>query len=295
MDSQLPTELWLHCFSFMTLKTLIASRGVSSSWRNLIPISDIHPIRRRLLNLFYKMLGSRRFLESRAWVVENLQPFDRKAYIEALIGQYPSIPDEFRLWILEWPGRMAIRCNWPGLPFIDYYGYNNIEREPGVNFLGVHPPQLSALINQRGDPNFHFTPGLLAWRGPDLALWVIFDEKESDIAGRVLIVDEDDDQGTIPANTYEYFEGIEESELHDDSFAIIKDWVSFMEAAWKHAGGDEEGDGDAYLLIRRPYSDRPVQGTNDEFVDGSYRDVPAPPWSRRHEPQFQSRLARLGH
>jgi len=83
--------------------------------------------------------------------------------------------------------------------------------------------------------------------------------------------------------------------LHDDSFAIIKDWVSFMEAAWKHAGGDEEEDGDAYLLIRRPYSDRPVQGTNDEYVDGSYRDVPAPPWSRRYEPQFQSRLTRLGH
>ena len=45
----LPQTLLLCYFSYMDLKCLIFSRCVCSDWRRLVPLSDIHPTRRRFL------------------------------------------------------------------------------------------------------------------------------------------------------------------------------------------------------------------------------------------------------
>ncbi|KAF8816401.1 hypothetical protein BYT27DRAFT_7025857, partial [Phlegmacium glaucopus] len=91
-------------------QSLIASRGVCKEWRRLVPLADLNPHRRRLLDLFDTIINSSFFLQTRPWTVtgNNLQNFDRQ--------QHNKIPEEFRLWILEWPARVAVRCQWPGLP-----------------------------------------------------------------------------------------------------------------------------------------------------------------------------------
>jgi len=98
----LPTERVLHVLSFLELKPYIVSHGVCKEWQQLLPLANIHPIRRRLFNLFHHMLSSPHFLEMRGWTLQHLQPFDRKAYIDSLLSQYPFILEEFRIWTLEY-------------------------------------------------------------------------------------------------------------------------------------------------------------------------------------------------
>ncbi len=81
------------------------------------------------------MINTPGFLNTRGWTLDNLEPFDRQAYIDALLSQHPAIPEDFRIWILEWPARLAIGCMWPGLPFIDS-STESAMRRPGVNWLG---------------------------------------------------------------------------------------------------------------------------------------------------------------
>ena len=64
----LPPELLLRCFSYMSLKCLISPRCVCSDWRQLIPQSDLHPTRRRFLELYDKMLANPLFLQ---WITSN--------------------------------------------------------------------------------------------------------------------------------------------------------------------------------------------------------------------------------
>ena len=135
-----PPELLLRCFSYMSLKCLISSRCVCSHWRQLIPQSDLHPTRRRFLELYDKMLANPLFLQSRTWTMDNLKPFDRQAYIATLNEQCNApeaeIPEDFRMYILEYPARMAIGCMWPGLPFIESRT-RNIQRQYGLTALVI--------------------------------------------------------------------------------------------------------------------------------------------------------------
>ncbi|KAJ7154618.1 hypothetical protein C8R46DRAFT_440921 [Mycena filopes] len=136
-----PPEISLQIFPNMRLKGLISARGVSKRWRELISLADIHPTRLTLLRLYQQIVHDPLFLRTRPWTLENLRPFDRQAYIDALLAQHNYIPDDFRFWILEWPARAAIACAWPGLP--DVYvpeGTDEVERISGCNFLGRIPP-----------------------------------------------------------------------------------------------------------------------------------------------------------
>ncbi|KAJ7137635.1 hypothetical protein C8R46DRAFT_611467 [Mycena filopes] len=147
-----PPEIPLQIFPHMHLKGLISARGVSKRWRELISLADIHPARIGLLELYQRTIHDPRFLDTRPWTLENLRPFDRQAYIDALLAQHSYIPDDFRFYVLEWPARAAIACAWPGLPddYITEHGTpkkeggdgraDDVDRIAGCNFLGRIPP-----------------------------------------------------------------------------------------------------------------------------------------------------------
>ena len=159
----LPPEL-LHIFSFLELKPYIISRAVCKDWQRLLPLADIHPIQRRLFNLFLHMLEYPRFIETRSWTTKHLQLFDRQAYVNSLLSQYPAIPDEFRMWILEWPGHMAISCMWPGLPMVQYLR-PTLERGCGVSWMAYGSPMLLSIAYKEGTSTPRFIPALLLWKG----------------------------------------------------------------------------------------------------------------------------------
>ena len=161
--------------------------------------------------------------------MDNLKPFDRQAYIATLNEQCTTpeaeIPEDFRMYILEWPARMAIGCMWPGLPFIESRT-RNIQRQYGVNYLG-YPPQLSALVFKHQLPEACFIPGLLIWRTPESTDWLLFDkthdQPKSSIHGLVFSINLypnppvmalTNDASIIP---YVYDEKTD-SDLYDDMF-----------------------------------------------------------------------------
>jgi hypothetical protein len=89
--ADLPNELLLEFFSYLPLKGLIAARGVSRTWRNLVPLSEIPPARRALLKLYDDIIQTPDFLASRKLIMYSLSrstsPFDRTAYVAALEKQ----------------------------------------------------------------------------------------------------------------------------------------------------------------------------------------------------------------
>ncbi|KAJ7075725.1 hypothetical protein B0H15DRAFT_649676 [Mycena belliarum] len=105
-----PNEILLHIFPHMPLKSLIAAYGVSKLWRHLAPLAEIIPPRRGLLDLYFNIMESPIFERTRPWLLDNLRPFNREAYIEALLAQHDYLPDDFRIWILEWPAKAVIAC-----------------------------------------------------------------------------------------------------------------------------------------------------------------------------------------
>jgi len=106
--ADLPLEVLLECFSFMELKSLIISRGVCAGWRELVPKAPLNA-RRQLLDLYYGIVNTDCSLKTRDYALESLQPFDRQAFIDNIVTHYPTLPDDFRLWILEWPSGVIIR------------------------------------------------------------------------------------------------------------------------------------------------------------------------------------------
>ncbi|KAF9559416.1 hypothetical protein CPC08DRAFT_594199, partial [Agrocybe pediades] len=175
-----PNELVLDIFSFLELKPFIISHGVCKGWKQLLPLADIHPIRRRLFNLFHHMLQHPHFLETRLWTLKTLHPFDRKAYIDALLSQYPAVPEEFCLWIIEWPDRMVPFGVWPGSPFT-FHRASTLEEDYGVNWLAYLPdgsPSLLKVLHRypSGSHEDHWIPALLFWKLQHRASWLIFEK-----------------------------------------------------------------------------------------------------------------------
>ncbi|PPQ78377.1 hypothetical protein CVT26_007761 [Gymnopilus dilepis] len=162
----LAIELQLLCISFMTVETLIRSYSVSSSWRDLLSIAEIHPIRRptrdRKSNLYFR---------------KNLQQnFDRRAYLDAFRHQALNarIPEEFQFWVLEWPETLIINNIWPGLPptlcILDTLATGGSSRKYGENLLGVKPPIISraatierAIDRRSGEWGTRRVMGLQVW------------------------------------------------------------------------------------------------------------------------------------
>jgi len=261
----LPVEVLLECFSFMELKSLIISRCVCAGWRELVPQAPLNA-RRRLLDLYYGIVNANYSLKTHDYALECLQPFDRQAYIDKIITQYPTLPDDFRFWILEWPSGVVIHSIWPGLPI-----RLRLASRLGVNCLGSpSAPQVSALVYHIGTPDAEFIPGIMVWKTPSVATWLILDERPH-LFGRVINLESvrgrpGDEQG---------FEG-----------TVVGDWNSWIE----------------YLLVewnRSVMNSRTEVGFPEDFtysrkcgIRRSRRDLDISqlPWSRRHEGEFQSRL-----
>ncbi|KAJ7512371.1 hypothetical protein B0H11DRAFT_2214177 [Mycena galericulata] len=186
MIPPLPNELLLRIYPHLSLKALILSRGVNKHWRHLVLLADLNPIRRSLFELYIRTVESPIFLRTRPWVLEHIRPFDRKAYIGALLDQHAYVPEEFCVWILEWPEGAVVGCAWPGLPET-YFGddtTNNLERHrgQGINHLCRVPPLVHTVyLNHRadtGDLVDEDVPALLTWQFHDESwIWIILDER----------------------------------------------------------------------------------------------------------------------
>ncbi|KAL0961231.1 hypothetical protein HGRIS_006197 [Hohenbuehelia grisea] len=155
--AELPVELLLEIFSFLPLKYLIAARGVNQHWRALVPSAKLPPARRALYDLYYDTLASPSFLPSRPRVLARLKSFDRELYLDRISQKGGELPEEFRLWILEWPAKAAFRSAWPGLA-------NEATVDPfvteGANCLTV--PQVREMRFFR-DGLEHKVPALDVW------------------------------------------------------------------------------------------------------------------------------------
>ena len=175
-----PNEILLHDFSFLPLKSLIKGRTISQ-WRRLIPLADITPIHRALLDFYPTLIDSPIFLQTRPWVLANLQPLNRLQYIGDLMNQHPYVPEAFRVWILEWPAKAVIGCHWPGLPNV-HCGRDiadNVHRIEGNNLLAPLPPTICALPFMNYTAAAHFIPALFIFHGQQKTIWLMLDERES--------------------------------------------------------------------------------------------------------------------
>ncbi|KAH9487363.1 hypothetical protein JR316_0001438 [Psilocybe cubensis] len=226
MLQSLPVEILLHVFSFLELQPYLISHGVCKDWQRLLPLTELHPIRRRMLELYQKIISTPNFEKTRPWTLDNMQPFDRQTYIDGLLTQYPVIPAEFRMWILEWPNCLAIACTWPSLPVLRYRWHAN-QRRPGVNWLGYVPtnPHLSAVVYRSGTPDVKVIPALLIWRENSITNWLIFDQDEPDLFGRIYATDfmEGESSAVIP------YPGQDPWYTNEP----YPDWIAYMEYLWE--------------------------------------------------------------
>lgn len=189
----LPNEL-LEIFSFLEFIPCIICHGVCKTWRELIPSTKLHPIRVRFLALYIRILETPGFQKMLEWTEENLQSFDREEYFQCLLVQYPVIPEEFHMWILEWPARLVIHCTWPGLPFVHVHRRMTTPffRRFGVNWIAYRSssPQLSALVYKKDTAFQTFVPGLYLWRRATETDWLVFAQDEPELFGRVIITND---------------------------------------------------------------------------------------------------------
>lgn len=182
--TDIPNELLLLFFSYLPLKALISARGVSQHWRVLISHADILPARRALLRLYLRILASPLFIPTRPWVLSRLRPFDRKAYLDTLLKEHQYLPDDFCLWVLEWPARAAIRGSWPGLPVCGPPRSiaDDVENIGGYNWLGSSPPRISAMMFGRRP--YGSIPELCLWVGHGEVTWLSLDKRD-ELRGKV--------------------------------------------------------------------------------------------------------------
>ncbi|KAJ6506360.1 hypothetical protein C8R47DRAFT_944566, partial [Mycena vitilis] len=165
----IPNEIVLQLFPYCPLTSLVAAQGVCKLWRRIVPLADISPPRRGLLDLYLTVIESPVFERSRPWLLQNLRPFDRRAYIDALLEQHDYLPEDFQIWILEWPAKAVIAGCWPGLPdnYLSERESDDVERVHGCNWLGRIPPIVHTVqINQIGPIERWVeedVPALLVW------------------------------------------------------------------------------------------------------------------------------------
>ncbi|KAJ7600580.1 hypothetical protein C8J56DRAFT_1156917 [Mycena floridula] len=189
----LATATKLVIFQHLTLVSLIRARCVCKEWRSLVLTSDIYPIRRTFYEIYLVLIQSPEFLKSRPYVLQQLErgvqerheAFNRQGFIDAVLKQYPHIPEDFSLWILEWPERAVIGSVWPNLPFeeVPEAILSGASRE-GWNFLANEPVCVFEL--QFGTTYQDNVPP----RGPALPIW----ETQLREAAVWLSLDDDEDR-----------------------------------------------------------------------------------------------------
>ncbi|KAJ7868607.1 hypothetical protein B0H14DRAFT_3132644 [Mycena olivaceomarginata] len=212
-----PNELLLQIYPHFSLKTLISAQGVNKFWRHLVPLCDLDPTRRALLNLFLHTVRSPAFLRTRPWVLANLRPFDREAYIAALLVQlhHASLPREFRLWIFEWPEKAVVGCAWPGLPAAAYCSTDD-SNAPLVHTVQrlTRPGDAEGLVEED-------LPALRIWQHQhDSSVYLVLDARPA-LQGKVY---------DLPAGNARYDPREEADAECDPGYH----WIHFSWIAWQY-------------------------------------------------------------
>ncbi|KIJ31148.1 hypothetical protein M422DRAFT_186328, partial [Sphaerobolus stellatus SS14] len=145
----------------------------------------------------------------------SIRGFDREAYVTVLLQQGANLPEELRLWVLEWSAKTVIIGVWPGLSDDVVYDASICKKE-GRNILGIIPPQLSSIVFV---PKKRCILAICLWVGyPPDAVWLILDE-ESGLHGNF-----------ITCSTQGGMYGVKRDELDgiDDDHSKFVQWLSFM-------------------------------------------------------------------
>jgi hypothetical protein len=178
-SDKFPHECLMCIFAHMTLTSLIRARGVCLRWRDPQLLGLVDSTRRALLEFFYVAISSPGMERARDYIESKLIPFDRPAYISALYDQYPYMPEEFRLWILEWPAKVAIGFVWPGLPRGNAADYG-VRALRGWNNLAVIPPRLYSLyLLTESEPIVTPILPIRAGKSDTYATYLIMDSRPS--------------------------------------------------------------------------------------------------------------------
>lgn len=112
----LPNELLFAIFPQLPLKSLIAVKGVCRHWRSLVPETHLSPARRRLLSVFDHIVASAPRDARRPRVAPRYLTHDREEYLQFLTGgTADSAPDDFVVWVREWPAWGVFGWLWPDL------------------------------------------------------------------------------------------------------------------------------------------------------------------------------------
>ena len=130
--STLPVEIKLRILGFLDFVSLHRIRNTNRAWQNIVNDSltrpnIICPARVKLLRLYLDLHLYPSFRASRKNVMPYLEQFSREKYLENLQSEISKlcpkarIPEEFALWIMEWPENAIIDRVWPGVE--DNYDY----------------------------------------------------------------------------------------------------------------------------------------------------------------------------
>lgn len=282
----LSNEHLLEIFSFLELKPYIICHSVCKDWHQLLPSTQIHPIHEWLLGLYCHILNTPDFDKAFKWTDQNLQPFDREEYICCLLTQYAAIPEEFCMWILEWPSWLAIQSTWPGLPFTNCQTLSSILWRSGVNWIAYwsFSPWLSAIVYKLDMPAQTFIPGLLIWHYATTIDWLVFEEDECDLFSQVFHtdlhyhstssnpyylhcehIDKDDEENSDA--TSKYSKGTE-------YLMVFEDWVIYQEYLWSQTTKKISCPRPTYL---HPDSSI-LQPVGYQFDSSQIKTLPAPVW-----------------
>ncbi|KAJ7596652.1 hypothetical protein C8J56DRAFT_917989 [Mycena floridula] len=274
----LPTELQLQVFQHSTLISLIRARCVCQQWRSLALASDIPPIRREFYEIYLTLIDSPEFLASRAYVLEQLnqgvqerhRSFNRQEFVNAVSKQHPYVPEDFALWILEWPERAVIGSVWPNLPFeeIPEAVRSGASRE-GWNFLANEPVAVfelqfgSAFTNPNPKEALPCGPALPIWETQlgEQSVWLILDsDDDEDRKGKVYRVNKMTTDETGP-NVDDNVDGdclpFPECEVFSNWTQYFREMVKMMnEHAWVEGLGYTRCHFETYRMIGGNLDDR---------------------------------------
>ncbi|PPQ69575.1 hypothetical protein CVT24_001375 [Panaeolus cyanescens] len=315
----LAPELLHEIVSFLPLQSLLIIRGVCTTFHDIVLNSTrISRPRASLLRLFIAVVNSPAFIPTREWTLANPNPFDRIAYIESLEGSSTDrviLPPEFTTWVMEWPGRASFGSAWPGLPAHDYAGpaVDGVQRLEGKNWLGSHPPQVSALAWRNETPEVGWAPGILVWKRDRAATWLICrcqcgredcGRCSQDIRGDGSDGDESDDATeadgmnpwfgkvvALPKRILGYNQL--ESATTSRSDVVFDSWCSYLQEMWNEIERNYERCIEPLEVYVEVFSSKWSLYTHPDiglFYDPGRLEIPAPPWHARNMPENLSNL-----
>lgn len=110
--NDLPNELILLVLQLLPLRAFVVARSINRRWRALADHAHLAPARRRLVDLFTVLAHTLPPESCRPRVHPSLRATDRAEYFQFLT-RGAGAPEEFRLWVREWPAWAVFGWLWP--------------------------------------------------------------------------------------------------------------------------------------------------------------------------------------